>query len=359
MEDFKKLLKLIIKIILPCILVCSFAYLFFKFITIFIPFVTAWFISLLIIPLVKRINKKLKIKHKFFNRTIVVLTIGGLLFLIGYIIYELISFVPDVCDFLYNKLSNFDIDESKIAILNSKNIDFSNIENFISENSGILMNVSQKAIDVLQIMPDIVIKVLVCILAIYYFVVEELDLNKILIKIIPESFFNHYEIIKNNAKNMFTQYFIAQFKISGVIFIILLIGFFILKVENLFTIAFFTTLLDWLPVFGTGAVLWPWALYYLLSGNYTMALGLAIIYVVSQLFRQLIQPKLISDTVGISSIATLFFMYVGFLLAGIGGMLIAVPVGVFVINLIKAGLMDNWISDIKELIQIINKKLYN
>ena len=51
-------------------------------------------------------------------------------------------------------------------------------------------------------------------------------------------------------------------------------------------------------------------------------------------------------------------MYVGFLLAGIGGMIIAVPIGVFCINLVKAGMFNNWINDVKSLIQIVYKKLY-
>lgn len=358
MSENKNIIKLLIRILFPCLLAGTFAYLFLKFIKIFLPFVIAWFISLLIIPLVKKINKKLKVNNKFFNRLIVIITIGGAVALISFIIYKFLIFIPDICTFLYDKLNNFNIDESKMLFLSNGNFNFTNIENFISEHSSMFLDISQKALDIIQNVPQAIIRIVVCLLATYYFVVDELDLNKILIKFIPESFLSHYDLIKENAKNMFIQYFVAQFKISGVIFIVLVIGFGILKIDNFFVITLLTTILDWLPVFGTGTVIWPWAIYCVLTGKYSFALGLMIIYFISQAIRQVIQPKLISDTVGVSSITTLFFMYVGFLLAGIGGMIIAVPIGVFCINLAKAGMFNNWINDVKSLIQIVYKKLY-
>lgn len=59
-------------------------------------------------------------------------------------------------------------------------------------------------------------------------------------------------------------YFKAQFKIMGVIYVILLIGLLILRVDFAWLIAFGIAFLDMLPVFGTGTVLCPWAVIKLL-----------------------------------------------------------------------------------------------
>lgn len=352
----KNIFKLLLKIILPVIFLCYGLLLFFKFITLFIPFIIAWLISLIINPLVKKINVKLKLKNKILNKLLIIGIIVGAIFLICYLGYKVAIFIPEVLLFVTNKLTSLDIN---IEIPFLEHLDFASLKDFYNQYSSQLINISEKVLHVMQDIPGIIIRVFVAVMASYYFVVEEFDVNKILKKIIPDSYLSHYELIKNNAKTMFSQYFIAQFKISGVVLVILMIGFIILGVKNSFIIALLTAMLDWLPVFGTGAVIWPWALYHALSGNYTMAIGLLIIYAISQIFRHVIQPKLIGDTVGISSIATLFFMYIGFLIAGLGGMIIAVPIGVFIINLIKAGLLDNWVVDIKELIINFNNYLSN
>ncbi len=54
-----------------------------------------------------------------------------------------------------------------------------------------------------------------------------------------------------------------------------------------------------LPVFGTGTVLWPWAVIKVLGGDFKMAIGLLIIWGVGQLLRQLIQPKIVGDSIGV------------------------------------------------------------
>ena len=108
-------------------------------------------------------------------------------------------------------------------------------------------------------------------------------------------------------------------------------------------------LLDFLPFFGTGAVMWPWAIYQLLEQNYKMAIGLAIIWGVSQLVRQLIQPKLVGDSIGLESIPTLFLIYIGFRVGGAFGLIVAVPVGMIIVSLYRAGMFSNFVKSVKIL----------
>jgi sporulation integral membrane protein YtvI len=355
MKDF---IKTLLRILLPAILVLLFGFLFLKSISLFIPFIIAWLISLLVLPITKKINKKLKLKSKFFNKLIISVVIASLIALITLIIYKICEFIPELVVYIINELNKLNFDFGQVTPLLTEHINFDLIKQYISDYSEQILDASGKVLDVISDVPAFLINVVVTIIATYYFVAEEVDFNKYIIKIMPESFLKHYKVIKDNAKQMFVQYFVAQLKISGVVFLILLIGFGILGIKNFFIIALLTTILDLLPVFGTGAVLWPWSLYHVISGNYQMAIGLMIVYLISQGFRQIIQPKLISDTVGISSLLTLFFMYIGFVFAGIGGMIIAVPVGVFFINLIKAGLFDEWIADLKHLLNLISNYLH-
>ena len=119
-------------------------------------------------------------------------------------------------------------------------------------------------------------------------------------------------------------YFKAQFKIMGVVALILLVGFAILRIRYAVLFAVLIAVLDFLPFFGTGTVLIPWAVLKVFSADYEFAVGLIIIYLVSQLVRQLIQPKIVGDTIGLNPLATLFCMFIGYKVGGIIAMIIAV-----------------------------------
>ena len=82
-----------------------------------------------------------------------------------------------------------------------------------------------------------------------------------------------------------------------------------------------------------------------------MSVGLIILYGVTQLVRQLIQPKLVGDSMGMRPLPTLLFLYIGYKAGGIFGMIFAVPIGMIVINLYKAGAFDYILEDVKILME--------
>ncbi len=156
-------------------------------------------------------------------------------------------------------------------------------------------------------------------------------------------------------KRLVGGYFLAQFKIMFVVAAILLAGFFILGIKYSFLLALLVAILDFLPLFGTGTVLIPWAVVKLLVGEYPMAVGLILLYVLTQVVRQVIQPKIVGDSMGLPPLMTLFFLYLGFKLHGISGMILAVPIGILVIDLFRYGAFDPMIESVKLLGEEIAK----
>ena len=119
--------------------------------------------------------------------------------------------------------------------------------------------------------------------------------------------------------------------------------------------ALLIALLDFLPVFGTGTVLFPWALIKLLSGEWTFAIGLVVIYVLTQAVRQVVQPKIVGDSIGLPPLLSLIFLYLGFKIKGISGMILAVPIGMFILNLYHYGVFDSMIQNTKLLAEEIRR----
>ncbi|MEN6419330.1 MAG: sporulation integral membrane protein YtvI [Clostridiaceae bacterium] len=103
------------------------------------------------------------------------------------------------------------------------------------------------------------------------------------------------------------------------------LGLLIIGIQNAFAIAAAIAVFDILPVVGSGLVLLPWTIISLVSGNYQHAIGLGILYVVVIIVRNIIEPKIVGDRVGLHPIVTLFSMVVGtFVFGGIG--LLGLPI---------------------------------
>lgn len=167
----------------------------------------------------------------------------------------------------------------------------------------------------------------------------------------PKPIQDRMTMITDNLKFAVGGYFKAQFKIMGVVGVLLLIGFGIMQVHYAVILAILIAMLDFLPFFGTGTALLPWAVYKLLVGNYKMAIMLLVLYGVTQLVRQVIQPKLVGDGVGLNPLLTLVLLYAGYKLGGLLGMIFAVPFGMIGINMYKAGAFDYILDDVRILVK--------
>lgn len=87
-------------------------------------------------------------------------------------------------------------------------------------------------------------------------------------------------------------------------------------------LALFITLVDALPVFGTGTVLLPWALGALLLGNAGRAASLAALYLLTLAVRSTLEPRLLGARSGVPPVLSLASMYLGFHALGVGGMVL-------------------------------------
>lgn len=103
---------------------------------------------------------------------------------------------------------------------------------------------------------------------------------------------------------------------------------------NIAAISIGTAIIDIIPVLGTGTVLIPWAIYEVIIGNYAMALGLIIMYVIITVVRQYIEPKLVASQVGMSPVVSILAMYIGARFFGILGFFV-VPLTCIVIKLLN------------------------
>ena len=200
-------------------------------------------------------------------------------------------------------------------------------------------------------LPSLLISVIMSILSAYFFVADREKIMAFYKQHAPAAVQKYASMIINDFVRVVGGYFLAQFKIMVVIIIVLLVGFLILDVPFAILLAF----LDMLPFFGTGTALIPWAIFDVLSGDYKTAIGLVILYVLCLVLHQVLQPKMVGDTIGLDPFLALIFMFIGWKIKGLLGMIIAIPIGMIIINFYKAGVFDNLIKMFKTLIRDFNE----
>lgn len=336
----------------------------------FIPFVVGFLFSLLVNPIVRFLDKRIKIGRKFGSVLMIALAIG----IVALIVYGLaMAFrtgLRDFMDYLPTMSVNAEL-EVKDAIERLQNlindlpfisgVDLGDLTNHILEFMGGLLTSTESgdtvsAIgDVAKSIPNMIVSVIVGFLATYFFIADREKMVEKLDKILPVNFKEKTLRLYRQTLGAVGGYFKAQFKIMGVIYVVLVIGLLILQVKYAWLIGFGIALLDMLPVFGTGTVLLPWAVIKLFSGSYQISVGMIALYALTFLIHQLLQPKMVGDSLGMDPFAALFFMYVGYRISSVFGMIIAIPIGMLLINLTKAGAFDTQIWCVKELVKDFNK----
>ncbi|MCI8974351.1 MAG: sporulation integral membrane protein YtvI [Lachnospiraceae bacterium] len=364
-ENFKLIVNILISLVI--LLLCIF--LVPKLVLFFMPFVIGWLISCIANPLVVFLERKLKIRRKAGTVVVIVCVIAaviGLGYGLGVVLWRQISgFVQEIPSMWEAVKQDFDafgewIDHY-IGGKSPKLADtLNNLGNVISE---MLTNLP-KSLDfrtfegmgsMVGNIASVLVSIIMCMLSAYFFIADREWLGSFLNKLLPETVIRKYDVFASSLRQAVGGYFKAQFRIEIWMYVLLLIGLTVLKVRYGLLIALLIAFLDFLPFFGTGIVLIPWAIVNVVGGSYLRALGFLIIWGSGQLFRQLIQPKIMGDSIGMEPIPTLFLLFIGYRLAGVGGMLVAVPIGIIVVNMNEAGFFDTPKYSIRLLVRNINQ----
>ncbi|MEY8356043.1 sporulation integral membrane protein YtvI [Lachnospiraceae bacterium 54-53] len=368
MENVRKYSRLLLNIVIPVLifyLVCVWGPRFLRF---FLPFVIGWGISVIANPLVRFLEKRLKIVRKHSSMLIVVavlaLIIGVLYLLISKLVSEAAGFAGDIPRYYESAW----VEVQKILLRLEGLLQFlplgiqQSVSQFFTHMGEYLNVVVQKiasptfivAGNVVKSIPAALVYTIVTIFSSYLFIVDRDKIMEVLHRYVPEGGTKYYRYFKKDVKHLVGGYFLAQFKIMFIIAAVLAAGFLVLGVDYALLLALIIAILDFLPILGTGTVLIPWALIRLVSGQYPFAFGLFIMYILTLVLRQVIQPKIVGDTMGLDPLMTLFFLYLGFKISGIAGMILAVPVGMLFISLYEFGAFDSFIDSVKTLIHDIN-----
>lgn len=124
----------------------------------------------------------------------------------------------------------------------------------------------------------------------------------------------------------------------------LLLGFWILHIENPAIKALLIAFLDFLPLIGLSLILLPWIGICLLRHDFLLAVGLSALYLVMTLARNFLEPKIVGKQIGLTPLTSLICFYVGLKAFGFWGIFL-LPLAVILLkNLHEHGMIHLWKS---------------
>ncbi|MDE6214461.1 MAG: sporulation integral membrane protein YtvI [Lachnospiraceae bacterium] len=340
-----------------------------KCIWFFMPFIVGWIISLIASPVVHFLEEKLKVRRRASSAVVVIAVLAVVILLVYLLMTKLVKegvhFINELPNIWNSILGQLNIVGANLqGVYDRMPADMqATLDNIILEMGDYVSGVMgsseppsfEKVGNVAKQIPDIFLSVVMCLLSAYFFVADKSYVADVMRKYVPDAVRYRLDLIRRSFRRAIGGYFKAQFKIECWIYILLVIGLMILEVDFAFLVALGIAFLDFLPVFGTGTVMLPWALIECLSKNYKMMFGLLAIWLIGQLVRQVIQPKIVGDSIGMDAIPTLFLLYIGYRVAGVLGMILAVPIGIILLNLYEEGVFDTTRQSLRILVAGFNR----
>lgn len=320
------------------------------------PFIIALAIALPMQSLARKITQKLNINKKFLTVLLVVLCyllIAGLLVLA---VFGVASFIADWATMLPDyfsetiqpwatELVNNTLD--KLDRINPEiraNIEQS-LPDVMSTFGSSIMNLSVTVLGWVSAigagLPNFLLATVICIIASIFFALDYDGISNAVLGVMPDKAQTVVRTAKRALGVILGKYLKSYVIIFFMTFAQIAIGLLIIGFDSAVVIGLLIAVFDILPIVGSGLVLAPWAIIKLLQGKIGMGIGLAVLWAVVIVVRQIAEPKIVGKQVGLHPLATLLCLWVGLKIGGGIGMF-ALPISLLIILELRAeGLILN------------------
>lgn len=359
MEALQRKKKFIIDVVYAVFVAVIF-YFFMKYaFGLFFPFLAALTVAAILQKPVNFICKKTPLKRGIVSVVLVLFSVTVILGLLTALIVRLGLELKGFFQYLMIQLQDIPSFITKLEASVSEHLAFlpdkleTAITSFMSKKIDAILNNAGSGIDLsafktpllglwntVKHLPSTLIAIVIAVVACCFMTADYATVRKVILSLFRTETRN--KIIR--SKNLLVPSLSKMGKAYGLIIIItfseLVLGLFLLKLIGIyeggyiFIFSLITAIIDIVPILGTGTVLIPWALYCLLDGKISLAIGIFIMYACITVIRQIIEPKLVSNQLGIPPFATIIAMYLGTQIFGVLGIFI-LPITLVMIKLLN------------------------
>ena len=304
------------------------------------PFFIAFIVTMLLRPIVRFMHNKLKLNTRVASVVLVILFYGTIGVIIIWMIIEIVSFaadkVKDLPTFFQNQIRPFlvtlfaEIQEMLYNFDPEMAIDFDDTANSLLATLGsTVMSFSGTLVgsltDIAVSVPSFLLNIVIMVVATIFLLVDFESIQTFIKKQLSDRTNELIHNIGTHLGKVLKKYILSYSLIMLITFGEIWAGLSIIGVKYSALIAALIAIFDILPVVGSGLILAPWAIVSIIIGDIGLAIGLFILWAVLCVVRQIIEPKIVGNSVGMHPFLTLFAMLAGnFIYGGIGILLLPI-----------------------------------
>ena len=329
------------------------------------PFLCALVLAWLLNPAVRWLQRKTNVSRKAISMVLVVLVfavIGGILFGLGWMAVDQVRSLFDnrqsvLDDFLNGLLGVVNSVQRWIAGLNgvvpneviTTSEDLTNtLVSWVQglDFSGWFAQMAGQAPSMAANVSGFAVALVVFMMASYFITGDYPRLRFELTDRVPMVARDFCRSVKDIFMSAFGGYVKSQLILSAGVFMILTVGFLLMRQPYGLLLAFGLAVLDFIPIIGAGTVMVPWAVVDMVLAQYGEAAALMAVWGVIVLFRRFAEPKILGDQTGLSPILSLVGIYAGMKLGGVLGMVVGPLLLLVCINLARLGIFRPVLDDL-------------
>jgi len=330
-----------------------------------LPFMIAWLIAYLMYPLLSFYQYKLKLKSRILSLIATLLTVFGILTLIGYLL------IPPIVDqsqkaiiiinkFLTDPQYAWNIPPAIMETIQNflASID---IQSYLSyENmEGLIKSILPRIWDVVSGAGGIILDLVIVFMVLLYLIFILKDYEKISkewINLVPKHYRPFIIKVGEDVKKGMNSYFRGQGLIAFINCILFATGFSIIGLPLGIVLGICAGVLNMIPYMQTIAIIPGIMLAAIKAAEYNQNFFLVVVSVLAvfaivQLIEELIlTPKIMGDATGLHPAVILLSLSIWGTLFGVVGMIIALPMTTLIISyyerfIIAGGFIDNLVSN--------------
>lgn len=330
--------------------------------SLFAPFVAALIVAALLNPAVKWLQRRLGWSRKLLSLLLLLLVFGLIGGALGVLVYaagnELVSLTQNWEGLLEQFQTSAEQLEGLLAqgisLLPPSMLEFGQrtVDSFVTWLQTVvpaaLGTAAAAAGQWAMGVPSFVVALVVFVMGAYFLSSDYPYLRTRVVQHMDESVLHFLRQVKATALAAFGGYIRAELLLSVGVFFILLGGFLLVGQSYALLLALGLSLLDFIPIVGSGTVMVPWAVAALFTRDYSAAIYLMVIWGVVAMFRRVAEPRFLGDQTGLSPILSLVGIFVGMKAGGVAGMILGPILILVVLNLAGLGLFHGVWMDVTQ-----------
>lgn len=308
-----------------------------KLLVLALPFLISWGIAFSVRPTAHKLSRRLKVSPRWVSLVLTLaVLVGGVALLVAILayaageawgalsglansdaLYDVIAAVMDPLSGIFGEREGAAELEAKISEA---------VRGFLT---SLLSELVGAVGSFVSFVPSVVVFLVVTLISSVYFALDIERVNERVRALLPERIFSAFVRFKDSFLTAALRYLRSYLTIMLVVFSLMLTGLLLLRVKYALLLALVFAVFDMLPLIGVGTFIVPWSIFEFIVGNTGVGIGLLVLFVVTELVRNLIEPKIVGKNLGVHPIVTLVLLYVSYSLFGFGGILLIPLLSVF------------------------------